>query len=278
MNRLFLLPLICVLAATAAAQSLTGIWKGSLMGQLPVVFNIISSTEATLSSPMQGAWDIPCDSVAVGPDGRSVYLGLSSLSASFEGRLSDDAATLNGTFFQGMALTLDMTRGTADDLLPDRPQTPRPPFFYRQEEVTFNNGDITLAGTLTVPAIRSFSKNGYPAVVLITGSGRQNRDEEILGHKPFAVIADHLTRAGIAVLRYDDRGAGASSPATGRETTFDNAADAMAALRYLRGRPEVDTTRTGLLGHSEGGAIAFINAATPPDEVSFLVSLAAPAV
>ncbi|MDE6484929.1 MAG: alpha/beta hydrolase [Duncaniella sp.] len=278
MKRLFLLPLICVLAAAAAAQSVTGIWKGSLMGQLPVVLNIISSTEATLSSPLQGAWGIPCDSVAVAPDGRSVYLALSSLGASFEGRLSDDDTRLAGTFFQGMPVPLDLTRGTADDLVPDRPQTPRPPFLYREEEVSFNNGDITLAGTLTLPAMRSFRKAGYPAVVLITGSGRQNRDEEILGHKPFAVIADYLTRAGIAVLRYDDRGAGESSAASGQETTLDNAADAMAALRYLRSRPETDTTRTGLLGHSEGGSIAFINAATHPDEVNFVVSLAGPAV
>lgn len=278
MNRLFLLSLLSALTFTALARSVTGIWKGSLMGQLPVVFNVISDREATMSSPLQGAWGIPCDSVAVSPDGSSIYLGLSTLGAHYEGKLSDDGSRLSGTFFQGMAIGLDMTRGTEADLLPDRPQTPHPPYLYREEEVTMNNGDVTLAGTLTLPALPAFSKRGYPSVVLITGSGKQNRDEEILGHKPFAVIADYLTRAGIAVLRYDDRGAGASSPATGNETTADNAADAMAALRYLRSRAEVDTSRTGLLGHSEGGTIAFINAADHPDEVKFVVSLAGMAV
>ncbi|MDE6581602.1 MAG: alpha/beta hydrolase [Duncaniella sp.] len=278
MKRIFLIQLIWMLTAVAAAQQVTGIWKGSLMGQLPMVFNIVSPAEATISSPLQGAWEIPCDSVAVAPDGSSVYIGMASLGAAFEGKMSDDGSHLTGSFIQGVTIPLDMTRGTADDLKPDRPQTPRPPFFYQSEEVTFNNGDFTLAGTLTLPALRPRGNHGYPAVVLITGSGKQNRDEEIMGHKPFAVIADYLTRAGIAVLRYDDRGAGSSSAATGSETTLDNAADAMAALRYLRSRSEVDTTRTGLLGHSEGGTIAFINAASHPAEVGFVVSLAGAAV
>lgn len=278
MNRVILLSLLLLAAGRVAAQSVTGIWKGTLMDKLPVVFNVVSDIEATMSSPSQGAWDIPCDSVSVSADGRDIYLGLGSLHASYQGHLSADGSKLDGTFVQGMAIKLDMTRGTADDLLPDRPQTPRPPYFYREEEVTFANGDIILAGTLTMPAMKPFSKGGYPAVALITGSGRQNRDEEILGHKPFAVIADYLTRAGIAVLRFDDRGAGESSPALGSETTMDNAADAMAALRYLRSRPEVDTTRTGLLGHSEGGTIALINAANHPEEVDFVVSLAGMAV
>ncbi len=278
MKRIIFLPLAILVALTGVARTVTGIWKGSLMGQLPVVFDIVSPTEATMSSPLQGAWGIPCDSVSISPDGTSVYLGLSDLGASFEGRLSDDGARLNGTFIQGMAIALDMTPGTPDDLLPDRPQTPRPPFLYRQEEVTFGNGDMVLAGTLTLPAIPTRRAGGYTGVVLVTGSGKQNRDEEILGHKPFAVIADYLTRAGIAVLRYDDRGAGASGPATGNETTADNAADAMAALRYLRSRAEVDSTRTGILGHSEGGTVAFINAAGHPGEVAFVVSLAGMAV
>ena len=278
MKRIFFLHIAMLLAFAGAAQSVTGIWKGSLMGQLPVVFNIVNADEATISSPLQGAWGIPCDSVSVSPDGLSVYLGISILGASFEGRLSDDAASLNGTFIQGMALALDLSRGTPDDLLPDRPQTPQPPFLYRTEEVTFSNGDTELAGTLSLPALPALRPAGYTGVVMVTGSGKQNRDEEILGHKPFAVIADYLTRAGIAVLRYDDRGAGESGSANGDETTFDNAADAMAALRFLRSRNEIDSTRAGFLGHSEGGTIAFINAATAPDEVAFVVSLAGAAV
>lgn len=261
---------------TLAATPIGGIWKGVLQGQLPIIINVTSDSTATLSSPAQGAMELPCDVVEI--HGSSLKIGLSQWQITYEATLSDDGESLRGTFIQGMALALDLTRGTPDDLLPDRPQTPRPPFMYRTEEVTFSNGDTELAGTLSLPWLPAVRPSGYTGVVLVTGSGKQNRDEEILGHKPFAVIADYLTRAGIAVLRYDDRGAGASSPAKGDETTFDNAADAMSALRFLRSRSEIDSTRAGFLGHSEGGTIAFINAATRPEEVAFVVSLAGAAV
>lgn len=152
-----------------------------------------------------------------------------------------------------------------------RPQTPQPPFPYRAGEVVFFNeaDSARLSGTLTCPD----KKGKFPAVVLISGSGTQNRDEEILGHKPFLVIADHLTRNGIAVLRFDDRGAGGSSRGRGSITTRSNARDVKAAVDFLKTRKEIDGKKIGLIGHSEGGTIVFIVAAEDK-EIRFVVSLA----
>jgi dienelactone hydrolase len=152
-----------------------------------------------------------------------------------------------------------------------RPQEPKPPFPYYIEDVKFENkkDGNTLAGTLTLP-----SENGeYPVVVLISGSGPQNRDEELMGHKPFLVIADYLTRNGIGVLRYDDRGTAQSTGDFNKATTLDLANDAESAVSYLLGRKEVDKTKIGLMGHSEGGIIAPIVAARN-ENVSFIVLLA----
>lgn len=178
--------------------------------------------------------------------------------------------TLISTIFVAVVIA-----GRAQDV-PVRPQEPRPPFPYRTEEVTFENPEagITLAGTLTMP----FKGRKFPAVVLLTGSGAQNRDEELFGHKPFLVLADHLTRSGIAVLRFDDRGVGGSGGDPATSTSVDFATDAAAAIEYLRTRREIDHGKTGLAGHSEGGFIAFMTAATHPDEVAFVVSMAGPGV
>lgn len=152
-----------------------------------------------------------------------------------------------------------------------RPQTPLPPFSYKSEEVVFYNtaDSAKLSGTLTLPD----KKGKFPAVVLITGSGIQNRDEEILQHKPFLVIADHLTRNGFAVLRFDDRGIGGSSLGKGDLTTESNSRDVMAAVNYLLGRKEINKKQIGLIGHSEGGCIAFL-LASRQKEIAFIVSLA----
>jgi pimeloyl-ACP methyl ester carboxylesterase len=151
---------------------------------------------------------------------------------------------------------------------PRRPQEPAPPFPYVQREVGYDNGPIHLAGTLTLPE----GRGPFPAVLLITGSGAQNRDEEIFGHKPFLVLADHLTRADIAVLRVDDRGVGGSTGDTGSSTTADFAADALAGVRFLASQPEIFKDRIGLLGHSEGGLVAAL-AASRSREVAFVVLL-----
>jgi pimeloyl-ACP methyl ester carboxylesterase len=157
---------------------------------------------------------------------------------------------------------------------PQRPQTPRPPFPYKAQDVVIPGaGDARLAGTLTIPA----GAGPFPAVLLINGSGPNDRDETILGHKPFLVIADALTRRGVMVLRLDKRGVGASTGGSPDLTTADYAADARAALAWLRRRPEAAAGRLGLLGHSEGAEIAPMLAADDP-KVAFLVLLAAPAV
>lgn len=156
-----------------------------------------------------------------------------------------------------------------------RPQEPQGPYSYVNEEVKFQNtkANITLAGTLTLP-----SKGGkYPAVVLITGSGAQNRDEEVLGHKPFLVIADHLTKNGIAVLRFDDRGVGQSSGNFKTATSLDFSTDVESAVAYLQTRKEIDKSRIGLIGHSEGGLVAPL-VASGSDNIRFMVLLAAPAI
>lgn len=152
-----------------------------------------------------------------------------------------------------------------------RPQTPKEPFSYRVEEVAFVNEDfgITLSGTLTIPT----GEGRFPAVVLISGSGAQNRDEELYNHKPFMVIADYLTRNGIAVLRYDDRGVGKSEGDYMSATSYDLASDSKAAVSFLRSYPAIDTSFIGLIGHSEGGMIAAITAAEDSD-IAFVVSLA----
>ena len=171
-----------------------------------------------------------------------------------------------------------------------RPQTPIHPFNYNVEDVFFNNyaDSATLAGTLTYPFInnniqekksrkkhKEISK--FPAVILVSGSGSQNRDEEILGHKPFAVIADHLTKNGIAVLRFDDRGFAQSSRGKGDITTFSNARDVEAGIDFLKEFDFIDKSKIGIIGHSEGGTIAFILGATR-DDLSFIVSLAGASV
>lgn len=157
---------------------------------------------------------------------------------------------------------------------PARSQEPKPPWPYRSEDVTYRSDAITVAGTLTLPR----DGGPHPAVLLITGSGPQNRDEELLGHKPFLVIADALTRAGYAVLRVDDRGVGGTGGDLNESGYPDLADDVVAGLTYLRTRADIDGTHLGLLGHSEGGYLAPLVAARPDSGVAFTITLAGPAV
>lgn len=188
--------------------------------------------------------------------------------ASYKGKLNSDN-TINGTFTQGMPLPLNLVKGEASR--PKRPQEPQPPFPYRSEEVTVRNerDGINLAGTLTLPE----KGTKFPAVVMVTGSGAQNRDEEIMGHKPFFVIADYLTRNGIAVLRCDDRGTAASQGTHATATNEDFATDTEAMVNYLRSRKEINAKKIGIIGHSAGGIIAFI-VAKKDLSIAFVVSLA----
>ena len=273
---------ICMIAAcmvcTAAAQSVTGRWAGKLQvpgGQLTLVLRIQESESGKLSafldSPDQGAYDIPCDSVVYSAPHLKVIMG--AIGGQYEATLEDNS--LRGQFIQGGASSpLVLTPSAEEDRSALHPQEPKKPYPYLAEEVRFVNptdGD-TLAGTLTLPT----SPGPHRAVVMITGSGPQSRDEPVMNHRPFLVWADALTRLGIAVLRYDDRGVGASTGNFNEARTADLARDVEAAVDYLRSRKEIDNQRIGLIGHSEGGMIAPIVAVSRPKDVSFIVLLAAP--
>ncbi len=272
--------------STAPAQAtadLVGRWEGAIrVGSttIPVVIRVFEGPDglrAVMDSPAQGARDIPVAELS--ETSGVVRFTVPAAGGRFEGARSEDGSTWSGTLSQGaasMPLVLTRTVATAEVAAPPaRPQTPVPPFPYAAEDVTFRNAgaDITLAGTLTLPQ----GAGPFPAVVLLTGSGAQDRDESIMGHRPFAVWADALTRRGIAVLRYDDRGVGGSGGGSLDETTADFAGDARAAMDWLRTRPEIDPARIGLMGHSEGGATALI-ATSQGAAPAFVVMIAGPSV
>ena len=272
--------LFALIATSASAQSspdIAGIWQGKLSFSgvsLRIIFHFEkkgSGYRATMDSPDQSAKAIPCGDPFFNQGALTVPIP--AVKGEYKGHLSDDGNSITGTWAQGMTkIPLNLAKvEKAVELR--RPQTPKPPFPYRSEDVTINNpkATVTLAGTLTVPP----GKGPFPAVVLITGSGPQDRDESLMGHRPFAVLADFLTRRGIAVLRYDDRGVGKSTGKFGESTTFDFADDAQAAAEFLTHRQEVDPERIGLMGHSEGGLIAPIVAARDP-HIGFIVMMAGP--
>jgi len=266
---------------TAAAQSNTG-YYGTWAGKLPVgaglrlVFHIkdngTGGLVSTADSPDQSAFGLKCDTTWLG-DG-AVNIEMHSQKASYKAKLVNDS-TLEGIFHQGMDFPLTLTKTLVAPTKPNHPQEPKAPFPYKSEDIIYNDAKTGLnyGATITIPE----GKGPFPAALLITGSGQQNRDEEILGHKPFAVLADALTRNGIAVLRVDDRGVGKTTGQFKGATTADFADDARAGLNYLRSRSEVDKKKTGLIGHSEGGMIAPMVAAGNKD-VSFIVLLAGPGV
>lgn len=253
-----------------------GIWSGVLDTgalRLRIVFRIRRAADgtwqATIDSPDQGALGIPVSAVEVA--GRQITLRSEVVAGEFVGTLSEDGKRLEGIWKQGGGeWKLTLTPG--EPPARKRPQEPKPPFPYKTEEVRVPNrkAKIELAGTLTLPE----GKPPFPAIVFLTGSGAQNRDEEIFEHKPFLVLADYLTRAGYATLRMDDRGVGGSGGDMSRATTLDFAEDALAAVNYLKTRREIDRKRIGLLGHSEGALVAAIAAAKAPRDVAFLIMLA----
>lgn len=272
------LTLVIVVASAPAqtAPDIVGAWKGRLTvaGQsIRIVFNVAADGATTMDSPDQGARGILATSSI---EGRTVRFTVPAIGGRFEGALSEDGRSLTGVLAQGgVNAPMVMQRG-AVAAGSARPQTPQPPFAYRNEPVAFDNPaapGVRLAGTLTLPQ----GAGPFPVAVLITGSGPQDRDETILDHKPFAVWADALTKRGVAVLRYDDRGVGASTGEFQSATTADFATDARAAVAYLASRPDIDPARIGLIGHSEGGTVAplVVQGGAP---VAWIVTLAGPTV
>jgi pimeloyl-ACP methyl ester carboxylesterase len=221
--------------------------------------------------PAQGAIGLPLGAFEVGEDGGLSFqlVGIPG-DPTFRAVLKDGRMT--GTFIQGGAF-FGFEFARTESAGPARPQQPEPPYPYDATDVAFENGDVTLAGTLTVPE----GDGPFPAAVLVSGSGPQDRNEEVFEHKPFLVLADHLTRAGIAVLRYDDRGVGESTGVFGTATSLDFKDDALAAVRFLRTRERVDPGRVGMIGHSEGGLIAPL-AAAESEHLAFIVLMAGPGV
>ncbi|WP_372784018.1 alpha/beta hydrolase family protein [Phenylobacterium sp.] len=270
------LMMVLVLAGAAKAQDLAGDWHGTLknsLAELRIGLEITkagSGYQGRMISPDQGPAWLPLDAVTL-EDGHLTFSG-ARINGRYEGWWDDVQSAFVGQWTQGEALPLVFTRGKPPERL--RPQTPKPPFPYRAEEVSFESAPgVRLAGTLTLPP----GKGPFPAAVLITGSGAQDRDEAIMGHRPFMVLADALTRRGIAVLRTDDRGFAKSTGDFAKATSEDFAADTAAGVAYLRGRKEIDGKRVGLIGHSEGGMIGPLVAAADP-QIAFVVMLAGPGV
>ncbi|MBF6215359.1 alpha/beta fold hydrolase [Nocardia puris] len=228
---------------------------------------------ATIDIPDQGAEDLPLKDVR--SDREAVEFAIPDIPGDpvFKGRYDSETGKITGDFTQsGQSFPLTLERGALAP--PARPQEPKPPFPYESEDVTFTSGDITVGGTLTTPE----GDGPFPAVVLITGSGPQDRNETLYAHKPFLLVADTLTRAGYAVLRTDDRGVGDTGGDLNQATYDDLANDVTAGIDFLRARSEIDPTRIGLFGHSEGGYLAPMVAARPDSGVAFVVLMAGPAV
>jgi fermentation-respiration switch protein FrsA (DUF1100 family) len=275
MRKITLTVLTALISLTIFGQDIAGQWNGILKVQaiqLHLVFNINKTDKglsATMDSPDQGAKGIPVTSVSF--ENATLKLAIINAGIEYEGVLGSDSV-ITGTFKQGsQALPMNLSKKKIESEKLVRPQEPTQPYAYYSEDITFENkaAGISLAGTLTLP-----KKEGvFPVVVLISGSGPQNRNEELLGHKPFLVLSDYLTKNGIAVLRFDDRGTAESKGDFKTATTFDFSTDAEAAVKYLLTRKEINKKKIGLIGHSEGGVIAPMIASRSKD-IAFIVLLA----
>lgn len=275
MKRILLFFFAVMAVLTSKAQSIDGSWKGKLnVGgmSLNLVFNFTKGDDGkltcTMDSPDQGAKNIPAE--VVNSDPATLKVTVSSIGVTYEGTLTDDE--IKGTFVQnGFSLPLNLKRGNVEML---RPQEPKSPFPYPTEEVSFSNSkaDAVFSGTLSYP-IGYDAKKPVPVVLMVTGSGLQDRDESLMGHRPFLVIADYLARNGIASLRYDDRGYAKSTGDASQATTQDFMQDAEAGVAWLRSQGKRFSS-VGVIGHSEGATIAFMLAAR--GKADFIISLAGP--
>jgi pimeloyl-ACP methyl ester carboxylesterase len=272
MKKIILIVFMLISFFSAEAQNISGSWKGALdlqVQKLNIVFHFKTDASGkdvcTLDSPDQGAKDIPATLNFISKD--SVNLSIASLNVTYAGKLHD--GVIKGLFTQGgMSLPLDIKPG---EVIRNRPQNPTLPLAYKTEELSFTNtsANATLSGTLSYPV--NYTKGQkVPVMLMVTGSGLENRDEEVFDHKPFLIIADYLAKHGIATFRYDDRGFGKSTGNASNATTKDFAEDALAGVKMLRGMKIF--SKVGVLGHSEGASIAFILGAK--GAVDFVVSMA----
>lgn len=272
---LILITALSALGKGAETEDIEGVWMGTLkvsVVELRILFKINANADgtlaATMDSPDQGAENIAVSKVTF-ENGR-LYLESKVIQGTYEGQIKEDGS-IEGKWQQGgISFPLLLKRIDEAPKL-HRPQEPKKPYPYIEEEVTYENekAGIKLAGTLTLP----HSEGPFPAVILITGSGGQDRNETVFGHRPFLVLADYLTRRGIAVLRVDDRGVGGSTGNLFESTSEDFAGDVLTGVNYLKSRKEVNPKKIGLIGHSEGGIVAPIAAARSSD-VAFIVLMA----
>jgi pimeloyl-ACP methyl ester carboxylesterase len=279
----YVLGLLILLISFAAASvgqsqlSIEGNWLGAIDFngiKLRLVFKVTRSENgftAKFDSIDQALTNLEIDSVT--QQAEVVKFSATKLSFTYEGKLNAKGDEINGTLKQGPAAMPLVLRRVAEIPRLGRAQDPQKPYPYLEEEVSYKNpvDNNKLAGTLTLPRMGT----NHPAVILISGSGAQDRNETIAGHRPFLVLADALTRKGIAVLRVDDRGMGGSELGPATATSENYAEDVLAGIQYLKGRKEINSSQIGLIGHSEGGMIAPI-AATRSNDVAFLILLAGP--
>ncbi|MCP4443213.1 MAG: alpha/beta fold hydrolase [Aureispira sp.] len=259
-----------------AQKEVVGYWKGKL--ELPAMSLRIAFTiteedgklSSTMDSPDQGAFGIPCTDTKF--ENGKLTIDAKNLGINYVG--TPEGEKMNGKFKQAtLDLDLNLERSEKKEGREAKPQDPQEPFNYIVENIYFDNteANLKLAGTLTLPKTKELAA----VAIMISGSGAQDRDESLLGHKPFWVIADHLTNEGIAVLRFDDRGVGESTGKFSGATSADFATDVKAAIAYLKKRKDIDPKKIGLIGHSEGGLIAPMVAADNGD-VAFIICMAGP--
>ncbi|MHC5202489.1 alpha/beta hydrolase family protein [Myroides sp. LJL119] len=268
--------LFCLLLSFTSFSQVEGTWSGAIqlpVAELPFVVHINqenNTIKASFDSPDQGAFGIEIPQVSF--QNETLYLHHPQMKMVYQGKVIAPN-TIQGTFTQnGQSFTLNLSRS---EFTRNRPQEPKPPYNYKSQDITFENKQdgITLSGSLTLPN----GKGKFPGVILVSGSGPNDRNQEIFGHKPFLVLADYLTNNGYAVLRYDKRGVASSQGDYEKATTYDFANDAKAGLAYLKSRQEIDDTKIGILGHSEGAMIAQIIASEDPT-VDFIILMAGPGI
>ncbi len=274
---LLFLPFIAISSFAQTNASFIGSWQGKINPgvELRVIFHITEDGRgglvATTDSPDQAAYGIKCDTIII--NGEKISIKIRKMGGSFEGRMLNDS-TIGGKIIQQIEIPITLKKGVIP-IERMRPQTPQPPFPYKSEDIEYTNADgsIRYGATITIPA----GPGPFPAAILITGSGAQTRDEDIMGHKLFAVLADHLTRKGFILLRVDDRGVGRTTGKFSEATSEDFANDVSTGIDFLLSRPEVNKLKLGMIGHSEGGMIAPMVAIKRKD-ISFIVLLAGPGV